>query len=48
MWYLLDETTGATSVSGIFADRKLPEVYAVRRTWKDWKAAHPNSKYMRY
>jgi hypothetical protein len=49
MWYLLDETTGATCISGFYADRKLPEIFSRKNTtWKDWKATHPDSKYMRY
>ena len=51
LWYLLDKTTGATCISGVYADRKLGEIFSSRKTtlyWKDWKAVHPNSKFMKY
>ena len=48
MWYHLEGEDGMTCISGHFADRKLPEFESVKIRWNEWKALHPDSKFMKY
>lgn len=46
LWYHLDGTDGLTCISGPLADNRLPELQSVVMRWRDWKRAHPNSKFL--
>jgi len=48
LWYHLEGEDGLTSISGEFADRKLPEFQSTVTRWKTWKELHPNSKFLKY
>lgn len=48
LWYHLEGTDGLTCISGRWADRVLEEFPATVTRWRDWKAAHPNSKFLKF
>ena len=48
MWYHLKDTDGLTSISGTYADRKLPEFEATLAPWNRWKADFPDSKILEF
>jgi hypothetical protein len=48
IWYHLEGFNGLTCISGIYADRKLPELGSVRTRWNTWKAGHPDTKYLEF
>lgn len=45
MWYHLEGTHGMTCISGVHADRFLPELGAMKMPWNQWFAAKPETKY---
>lgn len=48
LWYHLEGEDALTCVSGRWRDRKLTEFGATVMRWRDWKAAHPNSKFLKF
>ena len=48
LWYHLAGDTGLTCISGFYADRKLPEFESTHTRWRDWKAAHPETLFLKY
>lgn len=48
LWYHLEGEDALTCVNGRWRDRKLPELGTTVLRWRDWKATHPNSKYLDY
>ncbi len=48
IWYHLEGTDGLTCISGRYADEKLEEFPSVKIRWHDWKAQHPESKFLKY
>jgi hypothetical protein len=46
LWYPLDGKPGLTCVGGVYADRFLPELSAVRLRWSQWVRMEPRTKFM--
>ncbi len=48
MWFCTDTDCRYTAITGFYSDRKLTTVNSEKTTWKQWKGAHPDSKYVLY
>jgi hypothetical protein len=48
MWYHLPGQTGLTGISGVYADRVLPEFASTMTRWNNWKAQNPETKMLKY
>ena len=48
MWYHLPGQTGLTGISGVYADRVLPEFTSTMTRWNNWKAQNPETKMLKY
>lgn len=44
LWYHLEGTDGLTCISGFYADRTLPEYFAMVTRWNRWVKQYPTSK----
>ena len=51
LWYPMTDqekfSTPLVCVSGYFADKKLMELPSQKTNWQAWKAANPNTKFMK-
>ena len=47
LWYHLPGTSGLTSISGFYADRRLEEFPSVHTRWDRWLDQHPNSSILK-
>ena len=48
LWYHLEGTDELTCISGVYADRVLPELGVSVTRWNRWKADHPETGFLRY
>ncbi len=48
MWYHFEGQDGLTGISGVYADRRLPEFESTKTRWVDWWNNYPQSKFLRY
>jgi len=48
MWYHLQGDDGLTCISGVYADRRLPELKSTVSRWSKWKADFPDSEFLKY
>jgi hypothetical protein len=48
MWYHLPGQTGLTGISGVYADRVLPEFESTMTRWNNWKVQNPATKILKY
>ena len=48
MWYHFEGQEGLTGISGVYADRWLPEFESTKTRWVDWWNNYPQSKFLRY
>ena len=48
MWYSLPGRAGLTGISGVYADRVLPEFESTMTRWCNWKQENPESRMLRY
>ncbi len=50
MWFCMDirgeNNCVYTCISGVFADQRLDMYPSVKTSWDQWKANHPESKYV--
>ena len=44
LWYHLPGQDGLTGISGVYANRNLPEFTSIRMRWADWKRRNPKTK----
>jgi hypothetical protein len=48
LWYHLSGQDGLTCISGVYADRKLPEFNSTRARWNIWRSENPDTKFLKY
>ncbi|MBT4099665.1 MAG: DUF3179 domain-containing protein [Gemmatimonadetes bacterium] len=48
LWYHLEGTDGLTGISGVYADRFLPEFESTTTRWNRWVSEHPDSGILKY
>ncbi len=48
LWYHLEGEDSLTCIAGAWADRKLPELGATVTRWREWKAEHPETRFVSY
>ena len=48
MWYHFEGQDGLTGISGVYADRWLPEFESTKTRWVGWWNNYPQSKFLRY
>jgi hypothetical protein len=48
MWYPLSGRAGLTGISGVYADRVLPEFESTMTRWCDWRQANPESRMLKH
>jgi hypothetical protein len=48
IWYHLPNTNALTCVAGPYEGRTLPEVASAYQVWAKWKAAYPETKYLKF
>ena len=49
VWYHLESDYALTCISsGVYAGRRLPELGSTFTRWSNWKAMHPDSKFLKY
>lgn len=48
MWFHLQGDDGMTSISGVYADRRLPELESTVSSWRKWKTNFPDSGFLKY
>ncbi len=48
LWYHLQGDDGLTCISGVYADRKLPELESTLTRWNLWMADFPDSEFLKY
>ncbi len=48
LWYHLEGTDGLTGISGVYADRFLPEFESTATRWNLWVGQHPDSGILKY
>lgn len=47
MWYHLQGTNELTCISGVFADRKLPELNSAFTRWNTWVTFNPQTAFLK-
>ena len=48
LWYHLQGEDGLTCISGVYADRKLPELESTLTRWNLWWLDFPDSEFLKY
>ncbi len=48
LWYHLEGEDGLTSISGFYADRKLPELESTFTRWDAWKRQNRDTQLLKY
>lgn len=47
MWYHLPGDNALTGITGVYADRKLPELESSLTRWNLWNDQHPDSAFLK-
>ncbi len=48
LWYHLLGDDALTCISGVYADRRLPEFNSILTRWRNWNAEYPDSGFLSY